>query len=1058
MPQPCPLCVPDPRDLLALDGAFWMLRDGGAIVLTPRAHIATWRALDAGARAALAEAICAAQDRIGGAPAVAFDETGPHLRIRIGAAPAIPAKPADHATLIAGPDDALLRHLRPHIDAARSVDAAIAFAMRSGVDLLFAHLEELLERDGKLRLLVGDYMGASDPEALRRLLDLPPGAELMAFEAQGTAFHPKSRLIAESGGAGALIVGSSNLSRSALETGVEWNLRLLRSPDEMDAARLAFDAVFARPEVRPLTHAWIDAYDARRHPDPPALTGATLTEAALTEAAPEPVPDAPEPHGVQADALAALARTRAIGHRAGLAVLATGLGKTYLAAFDSRGYPRVLFLAHREEILSQAMRAFRAVRPGAKLGRWDGTEKTEGAQILFASVQTLSRARGLDAFAPDAFDYVVVDEFHHAAAATYRRVMTHFRPRFLLGLTATPERTDGGDLLALCGENLVYRCDMWAGIEAGLLAPFTYHGLPDSVDYAQIPWRGRRFDEEALTDAVATHARAGAALDDLAAKGGARTIGFCVSQRHARFMADAARARGLRAAAVYAGAGSDPRASALEALEGGELDILFAVDMFNEGLDVPAIDTVLMLRPTQSPVIWLQQFGRGLRLSPSKDRLTVIDYVGAHRSFLMAARALLQAAETDRALEERLRDLRSGALTPPAGCEILYETESLDILTLLLRRTGAGDQDQLAAWHADFRARHDQRPTASEAFHAGFDPRKTGHGGWIPHLAAMGDLTAQETAALNGFGGLLALLETTAAGGAQMPALLGMIEAGAFPGEIALPTLAARMATLATGAPVPRAVLGADLGADLAVDPGDRRDVARLLHDRALTAWADAEDGRWFTLDDMTFATRIAPPAAIGAALAGMVRELAEWRLAEHLGAADRAFPTPAIAADEAAEGAATFARAAPWLEYMREDIPPLFGETFSIGNWNTGLVTLARRKTLVLLATLGKGGMSAGAHYDDLFEDPGVFRWSSQTSTTRGGKRGKILSGATPGWTTELFVRPERLRNGRACPFRRAGPVTFLGWEGDAPISVRWRLAAPVPEALRHVFRVPGA
>ena len=216
----------------------------------------------------------------------------------------------------------------------------------------------------------------------------------------------------------------------------------------------------------------------------------------------------PEPHAIQVEALKALQTTREAGNTAGLVVLATGLGKTWLSAFDANRpeYKRILFVAHREEILTQARETYRRIRPDARLGLYTGTEKTAEADIVFASIQTLGRRQHLQHFASNWFDYIVMDEFHHAAASTYRRLLDHFTPKFLLALTATPERTDGGDLLALCQENLVYRCDVAAGIERGLLCPFHYFGVPDDVDYRNIPWRNSRFDEEALTAAVATEA------------------------------------------------------------------------------------------------------------------------------------------------------------------------------------------------------------------------------------------------------------------------------------------------------------------------------------------------------------------------------------------------------------------------------------------------------------------------------------------------------------------------------------------------------------------------
>ncbi len=268
---------------------------------------------------------------------------------------------------------------------------------------------------------------------------------------------------------------------------------------------------------------------------------------------------------MQAEALQALKETREAGNRAGLVVMATGLGKTWLAAFDSRQFERVLFVAHREEILHQALRTFRRIRPNAELGLYMGGERDRSAEVLFASVQTLSRDNHLRHFPPNQFDYVVIDEFHHAAAATYRRLIDHFDPAFLLGLTATPERTDGGDLLALCGENLVYRCDLLDGIRRELLSPFQYFGVPDEVDFSNIPWRSGRFDPEQLERAVATDRRAQNAFEQWSKRHQSRTLAFCVSQRHADFMAEFFQQRGVRSVAIHSGPTSAPRTAVAHA-------------------------------------------------------------------------------------------------------------------------------------------------------------------------------------------------------------------------------------------------------------------------------------------------------------------------------------------------------------------------------------------------------------------------------------------------------------------------------------------------------------
>ncbi len=419
-------------------------------------------------------------------------------------------------------------------------------------------------------------------------------------------------------------------------------------------------------------------------------------------------------------------------------VLATGLGKTWLSAFDSREFKRVLFVAHREEILDQAMATYRRIRPEDYLGHYTGDEKHPNANVLFASIQTLSRQTHLDRFPEDHFDYVVIDEFHHASAATYRRLLQHFQPQYLLGLTATPERSDGADLLELCGGNLVFRCDLGQGITRDLLCPFDYFGVPDEVDYSNIPWRSRRFDEEALTTAVATISRADNALEQLNLRGGRRALAFCVSQRHADFMAGFLRRNGKRAAAVHSGPTSDPRTLSLERLQAGELDVVCAVDMFNEGVDLPDLDTVMMLRPTESKILWLQQFGRGLRKASPDKRLAVIDYIGNHRTFLLKPQTLFNLSPGDQNIQNLIEQYQAGTAEIPPGCSVTYDLAAIDILKGLLRST-ASSSEALRTYVQDFVDIHGVRPTALEAFRDGYSPRSVrgNFGSWFGFLKTL---------------------------------------------------------------------------------------------------------------------------------------------------------------------------------------------------------------------------------------------------------------------------------------------------------------------------------
>lgn len=773
-------------------------------------------------------------------------------------------------------DDPLLPHLAEQLVDADRVDVVVAFVLEGGVRRLMPYFEDLLARGGRLRLLTGDYLGVTEPDALERLLDLGDGAELRVFGSRGQSFHPKAWVFRREDGRGVAFVGSSNLSKSALEEGIEWNYRVVGSGDVdgFTAVCDGFERVFGHRKTTELTHEWIAAYRRRRVREVAERSGVRGEELARAE-----------PTAVQQEALAKLGEWRAEGNRAGLVVMATGLGKTWLAAFASKQFERVLFVAHREEILNQARDVFRRVRRDARLGMFTGEVKEGDADVLFASIQTLARDEHLAAFTADQFDLVVIDEFHHAAARTYRALLEHFTPKFLLGLTATPERSDGADLLALCGHAVVYRCDLADGIRRDLLCPFEYHGVPDDVDYEQIPWRSSRFDEEALTTALATERRAELALEHHAKHGGARTLAFCASQRHADFMAAFFSARGKRAVAVHTGGESAPRARSLDDLKEGRLDVLFCVDMFNEGVDVPAIDTVMMLRPTESRVIWLQQLGRGLRKAEGKSRLRVIDSIGNHKCFLDKPRALLMALcgidETRGSLRAKLRALRDGSLELPPGCSVKYELEAVDILERLLRPTRA--EDALRDAYEDFRDRHGRRPSAAEMHGVGVLDRDRLHrspGSWFAFVQSTGELDGTSGDVLRTHGGWFDDLERTPMQRSyQMVVLIALLELGALPGgEASLESISERFElVMQRSDPLRREF-----------EDGTRRSTVRQLLLQgpilAITGTKRSSGSSPFFgpgKDPIRSTITVAPEHRD--AFVAMTREIIEWRLAERV-------------------------------------------------------------------------------------------------------------------------------------------------------------------------------
>jgi superfamily II DNA or RNA helicase/diadenosine tetraphosphate (Ap4A) HIT family hydrolase len=1045
--------------------------------------------------------------------------------------------------LITGDEDPLLPHVRTHLDRAVSADFAVAFLLKSGVALIGEHLRDLLGRGGRVRIVTGTYLDVTDPDALLELLDVkeqyPDQIELRVFEADKQSFHPKAYLFYDRSGAGTALVGSSNLTRPALTNGVEWNFRTLSSMDRtgFSAVQQAFDALLCHPRVRIVDADWLDSYQRGRTP-----------ESDLGGMKREPPPPPPEPHGIQKRALRALELTRADGNSAGLVVLATGLGKTWLAAFDSKdpAYRRVLFVAHREEILRQAMDTYRRIRPKAHLGLYTGQEKTPEAEVIFASIQTLGRSAHLERFTPTQFDYVVVDEFHHAAARTYRRLIDYFEPKFLLGLTATPERTDGGDLLALCQENLVFRCDVPEGIREGLLSPFHYFGVPDEVNYENIPWRSNRFDEEALTEAVSTRSRAQNAFEQYQSRGGAKTLAFCCSTRHADFMRQYFREAGVRAAAVHSGTSSDPRAASLERLGDGELEVIFTVDMFNEGVDLPDVDTVMMLRPTASRILWLQQFGRGLRKAEGKERLNVIDYIGNHRTFLLKLQTLFDLQAGDAHIADQLTLLERGNAELPPGCGVTYELEVIDILRGLLRLPK--DEEAIRFYYEDFRERYGVRPTASEMHHDGYLPRsvRKAYGSWFGFINAMGDLaTVHEDLTAEGRSAeFLSDLETTPMTRSyKMLVLLVMLHDDCLPGEITVEELREGVRRLVRRS--------AAFQRDLSVNLDDDRAIDDKLRRNPIAAWVEGKgtgNFAYFAFQDDVLRTTFHVEQNQREAFSDLIQELADWRLAEYL---DRPHTTEEISNDtdgrfvckvshsggrpilflpprdknpsipsgwtpiqaDGNEFEAKFVKVAvnivrqpdssenvledilrnwfgenaglpgtsyqvqfersrerfsmtPLLRsesgaglevgrsYMRAEIPPAFDLEFKSTVWQQGFVFQGGH--VFLLVTLDKTGMPQEHRYGDRFLSPELFEWKSQNRHTQEGTAGQTFRNhAERGVSVHLLVRKTGKISGKAAPFIYCGDVEFVDWEGERPITVRWRLKAPLPARTAKLFGV---
>jgi len=516
---------------------------------------------------------------------------------------------------------------------ANKIDIIVSFLMESGVRMILKDLKAALDRGVQVRILTGNYLGITQPSALCLIKkELGNRVDLRFYNDKDRSFHPKSYIFHYEN-VGEIYIGSSNISRSALTFGIEWNYRFSSLNDKKNFS-LFYDTFVELFENHSIV---IDDDELIRYSKnwhKPAVSKDLAKYDNLEEDDDTKVEILFQPRGAQIEALYALEDSRSEGATKGLVQAATGVGKTYLAAFDSAKYERVLFVAHREEILKQAAISFKNVRHSDDYGFFYGKQKDTDKAVIFASVATLGRNEYLteDFFAPDYFDYVIIDEFHHAVNEQYQRIVKYFRPQFLLGLTATPERMDGKNIYEICDYNVPYVISLKEAINKGMLVPFHYYGIYDETDYSSLHLVKGRYDEKELNETYIGNIKRYDLIYKYYMKyRSKRALGFCCSRQHAEEMAKEFCKRGIEAVAVYSNADgefSEDRDKAIEKLKKQEIKMIFSVDMFNEGVDIAALDMVMFLRPTESPIIFLQQLGRGLRISKGKEYLNVLDFIG----------------------------------------------------------------------------------------------------------------------------------------------------------------------------------------------------------------------------------------------------------------------------------------------------------------------------------------------------------------------------------------------------------------------------------------------
>lgn len=581
--------------------------------------------------------------------------------------------------LIRNRKDNMYENLRNSIQNADEIIMNVSFIRDSGMKLLSKDLLKAKDEGKKIKILTSNYMNITEPNALYRILNLNIDETKIFDNKENISFHPKTYIFRK-GKEVEVYIGSSNISYSALVSGEEWNYHFKGSLENKDIQDILteFEELYDKNSFY-LTLDWLRNYektfvkkDIDMLIDPKPYEEFNGLENSEREVV---------PIKFQIPALYELSRTREEGYKKAMVVVGTGLGKTYLSAFDSLSFERVLFVAHRDEILRDARKTFETVHKDRKsYGFFNGYQKEREKDVVFASVNTLSKSEYLNEeyFSPEYFDYIVIDEFHHSSATSYQKILDYFKPKFLLGLTATPERADNGDVYKLCDYNIAYECDFRVGINNGWLSPFEYFGIYDDTDYSTIPWRSGKYDLEILENSLIVEKRMELVYKKYMEYRKKFTIGFCASVKHCKFMNRYFSERGIKSEIIIGDTSFSKRQEIIEKFKKGEIEIIFTVDVFNEGVDIPCIDTILFLRPTNSYTIFIQQLGRGLRIFEGKEKLRVLDFVGNYRGAELKTNFLIGKSSRNLKSGEKIISPLDNDFILPSGCTANFDFKVIE--------------------------------------------------------------------------------------------------------------------------------------------------------------------------------------------------------------------------------------------------------------------------------------------------------------------------------------------------------------------------------------------
>ncbi|NEW09380.1 DUF3427 domain-containing protein [Paenibacillus sp. SYP-B3998] len=942
----------------------------------------------------------------------------------------------------------LLKALKYELLTADNAYFMVSFVRWSGLQLLIRALDDLRIEDPtkKVKILTSTYLKITEPKALRRLLELP-NVETKVFDSGRVSFHTKAYMFERKSSLNTVIIGSSNLSFSALKTGHEWNVKL---PGDTyysiyENAKKTFDMYWADIKAKQLNVELIDAYEKEYNNKKIMLVNPYLAahHVDMADSFNDLTDNAQEitPNIMQQAALDALEQTRLNGHNKGVVIAATGTGKTYLSAFDVRkfGAKKVLFLAHRDEILESSKKTFSKVLNNAELcGKLTGAEKEWDKPYLFSTVQTLSRDDVLNRFNEDYFDYIVVDEFHHAEATTYKKVINHFNPKFLLGLTATPDRMDGRDVLTLCDNNVVYEIRLRDALREGLLTPFRYFGLSDStIDYNQIELQSNgQFVEKELVRALNNNERVDYIISMINKFGYdgrmMMGLGFCASIEHARYMCEEFNARGYSSAYLTGKDSPEERQKVIARLEdeSNPLQIVFTVNIFNEGVDIPKVNLILFLRPTESATIFIQQLGRGLRKVAGKEYVTILDFIGNYQKSFIVPLALSdqhnhKAFDRDSlriAIETEFADL-------PDGCFVDLEEVSRKEILKKIENIRMDRDLLLMDLYNQFKRELGYSPELNDFLY--FDGAPSVHffikkyGSWVETKKKMQDLNSFDKQLLEN----KQMLEVIRRIENMLPlkwpygfsVLAKLIEKGIITREDVISDLSYRFAL-----PIAEDVHGSKI---------DKAMEKLSIHlPKQNWSFGKLENGKFISSDTIKQINE-------DGQLLSYITERIEYGLAEF-----RRFYRPDVFFESQKN-------VVKYQNYTRNDLIYLFESPAKEGTWREGVSRVGDH--YLLFINLNKGGTVADhLQYHDYFVDQQHFHWQSQNPTSHDSERGQeFIHHVVKGRHIHLFVRKFEKMHNVALPFTYLGEADYVNSHGDKPMNINWRLHQPIPDALYTDF-----